>query len=70
MYIRLVAVKAMMDSMAHENFMATVDLHTPGGQRLLTEEYNRTFKGQEARGEALGEMKQLKTAVCVAELGA
>lgn len=59
----------MMDSMAHENFMATVHLHTPGGQRLLTEEYNRTFKGQEAKGEALREMKHFKPAVCVAELG-
>lgn len=55
----------MMDSMAHENFMATVHLHTLGGQRLLTEEYNRTFKGQEDRGAALGEMKHL----CVAEVG-
>jgi len=66
----------MMDSMAQEKFMATVDLHTCGGQRWLTEECNKTCKGeecnktckgQEDKGEVFREIKYLKATVCGGE---
>lgn len=57
----------MMDSMAQEKFMATVDLHTCGGQRWLTEECNKTCNGQEDKGEVFREIKYLKATVCGGE---
>lgn len=40
----------------HENMMAIADLPAPGGQRFWSEEHNRIFMAQEARGETLTEI--------------
>lgn len=69
LYIRLVAMKAVMDAMAHKNFMAIAALPAPGDQRFQAEEHNRIFKAQESRGKTLTEIKKFKAAVYVGEWG-
>lgn len=62
LYIRLVAVKAVMDAMAHKNFVAIADLPAPGDQRFRqrdTTEYLRLKNTEERDLQKLRNLKQL-----------